>query len=147
MPSGWYRSWRLVTTLISGPALLIPTIYFAAASEAFAQTPADRALNIMLIAIGCALGWIVGILVSPAANEKEKFKWFTKAAIGLFASGYAAGRADKLLDRLLDPSVSLSPLSAFRCTVFAVALMASATMVFVFRSYALEHPETEHAPD
>ena len=137
-----YKNWRLIATLCSGLGLLCVTGAFAAYSEAFAASAEARAMNLMIVALGTGAGWLAGILLSPAQNEKAQFHSYGKA-LGLFASGYAAGKADKLLDRLLDPFVVLRPLNAFRSIVFLVAFLVSMIVVFVFRTYAKESSATE----
>jgi hypothetical protein len=92
-------------------------------------------LNILIVVLGLALGWLLGILLSPYSDtEEKKFTEYAKA-FGIFASGYLVGKIDKVIEALFQPDFILDSVHGFRVMSFIAALIISLVFTFVFRRY------------
>jgi hypothetical protein len=93
-------------------------------------------LNLAVIVIGFAGGWLLGILISPyTKGERERFTKYA-TAFGIFASGYLVGKADKFLEEIFSPQFILDSVHGFRMIAFTTALILGVIVTFVFREYA-----------
>jgi len=94
------------------------------------------ALNFAVLTFGVSLGWIFGIVVSPyTAGEQRQFTALSKA-VAVFASGYAVGKLDSLIGKLVDPAFALETVHGFRLLAFVSAFAISMLFTFVYRQYA-----------
>jgi len=70
-------------------------------------TPVETALNLAILVLGVACGWLLGILISPYSSaEHEEFSAYAKA-FGVFASGYLVAKLDKVIEELFKPEFIL----------------------------------------
>lgn len=93
------------------------------------------ALNLLIVILGLALGWLLGILLSPYSDvEEKKFTEYAKA-FGVFASGYLVGKVDKVIEALFQPDFVLESVHGFRVMSFLAALIISLVLTFIFRRY------------
>jgi hypothetical protein len=123
---------KLWACLVSAAIILMTLVWGACVLGA---SPEDRALNFAFIAVGGALGWLLGMLASPYdPSEKKQFSELTKT-ISLFISGYALAKTGRLIDALVSPDVLLQPLSGFRGLAMLGAIVMAAVVTFVFRQY------------
>ncbi len=105
------------------------------ASFIVAENTKTLALNLLIVVLGFAGGWLVGVLVSPySESEGKKFTEYTKA-FGVFASGYLIGKVDKVIEELLKPSFIVDFEHGFRAMAFLAALIIGLVTTFVFRRY------------
>lgn len=124
-----YKLWgSCAAAVLLGLAILILSFFVGA--------PAAAPLNVAVIVLGAALGWLLGLLISPySKREKDSFAIYT-SAFGVFASGYLVGKADKVLGTILDPEFLLDTVHGFRTLAFVTALILGLIVTFVFRHYA-----------
>jgi hypothetical protein len=93
------------------------------------------ALNLLIVILGLAIGWLFGILLSPySESEGKKFTKYAKV-FGVFASGYLVGKIDKVIEELLKPEFILDSVHGFRIISFLAALIIGLIFTFVFRRY------------
>lgn len=93
------------------------------------------ALNLLIVVLGLALGWLLGILLSPYSGTEEKmFSEYAKA-FGVFASGYLVGKVDKVIEELFQPDFILDSIHGFRVMAFVAALIIGLLVTFIFRRY------------
>lgn len=84
--------------------------------------------------LGAALGWTVGIIISPySITEREAFASIGKLVYG-FLSGYAFSKIDPIIGSLIDPKTA-TPTVAIYVTVALVSFLASAAFTYISRSY------------
>jgi hypothetical protein len=93
------------------------------------------ALNLLIVVLGLALGWLLGILLSPYSGaEEKKFSEYAKA-FGVFASGYLVAKVDKVIEALFQPDFILDSIHGFRVMAFVAALIIGLVVTFIFRRY------------
>jgi hypothetical protein len=98
--------------------------------------PSATPLNIAVIVIGAAVGWLLGFVMSPySKKEKDRFTVYA-SMFGVFASGYLVSKADKVLEKIFDPDFLLDSVHGFRTLAFVTALILGLVVTFVFREYA-----------
>jgi hypothetical protein len=114
-----------------GSSYVVGTLAFAACLY-FAWTGPSNVLQVLLCLAGGALGWIIGILVSPLdAGEKKQFSDFAKALVALI-SGYLVGKVDSLLQFA---SAAANEELLVRVLLFATCFLLTAQFTFVGRRY------------
>lgn len=103
----------------------------------FSTEPAQAAFSLLILVAGYAIGWLLGIVVSPySKEEKDSFTEYAKA-LGAFASGWLVGKIDKVVEAIFQPDFLLKePLNSFRIIAFGSALIIALVITFVFRMYA-----------
>jgi MFS family permease len=95
----------------------------------------SAALNLLIVALGLALGWLLGILLSPYSDEEgKKFTQYAKA-FGVFVSGYLVGKIDKVVEEVLKPDFILDSVHGFRGMAFLASAIIAIVITFVFRRY------------
>jgi hypothetical protein len=98
----------------------------------------DPFINLSVLALGWAVGWLIGALLSPYTGaEKTRFAEYA-GAVSVFVSGYAIGKIDRLITHILTPTnfFSVTKITGFRILAFCVAVIVTMITTFVFRSYA-----------
>jgi hypothetical protein len=101
----------------------------------FADNARSLATNLLVITLGAAMGWLLGIVLSPYTREEEqKFGDYAKA-FAAFASGYLVGKLDKLFTDVLAPEFVFDPVRGVRVMAFLASLIISLVATFVFRRY------------
>ncbi|WP_419953725.1 hypothetical protein [Methylobacterium sp.] len=123
----------IITALVFG--LIVATMIVGAC--AISNDVTERFINIGIFCAAIASGAIVGTALAPFdKREEEKFGNYSKA-IGLFASGYIASKANKIIDKLFDPAtyVDISQLTSFRLIAAIAVALAASKLTFAFRSY------------
>ena len=129
----WYKNEKILGSGISASVLIV-ALFALAANYHINQTA--NSLNILVLILGLAVGWLLGIYFAPySPKEEEQFNGYAKA-LGLFASGYLVGKIDKVIERLFDPDFIIDPTNGFRLLVFFSALLIGFIITFVFRRYA-----------
>jgi positive regulator of sigma E activity len=108
--------------------LICLSLYFGTTAEA-------SSINLLVVLLGLALGWLLGILASPySKTEEESFNKYA-SAFGVFASGYLVGKADRTIDLLLSPAFILESKNGFRAMALLTSLLVGFLMTFEFRRY------------
>ena len=96
------------------------------------------AMTLIAALIGTALGWAVGILLAPYAEEQKRFQRLSKGIAG-FLGGYVAAKLDRVFDLLLDKTAGVPLILDVRVVrSFSVAiacLLVASLTVFVARTY------------
>ncbi|MCI0513786.1 hypothetical protein L0128_11275 [candidate division KSB1 bacterium] len=99
-------------------------------------SPQSIALNLLLVVFGLALGWLLGILVSPySSREAKKCSEYAKV-LGVFVSGYLVAKIDPVIAALFNPTFVLDFIPGFRLIAFLVSLTIGLLITFVFRQYS-----------
>jgi hypothetical protein len=94
-----YTKFELWTFVVAGIFVisLLPIAWILARD--FQQ----RSLNYLVIILGMALGWLIGIVLQPFTSaEAGQFNTYA-AAITTFLGGYGAGKLDDLIKYIFDP--------------------------------------------
>jgi len=124
-----YKMWgSCVSAGLLGSTIIVLSFFIGA--------PSATPLNLAVIAVGAATGWLFGFVMSPY-SKKEQVRFTAYASLfGVFASGYLAGKADKVLEKLFDPDFLLDSVHGFRTLAFVTALILGLVVTFAFREYA-----------
>jgi hypothetical protein len=102
----------------------------------------ERYVNLALLGMGLALGWIAGISLSPVtAAEGAMFREYG-SAVAAFGSGYLVGKADRLVSRLFDPDLYGKGQNVFRAASVAVVFLVTMAVIFILRTNSM----IEHNP-
>lgn len=100
------------------------------------QDKQEFVLNMLVLLLGCALGWVVGMFASPyTGRESTRFGAFIRA-FGAFVSGYILGKLDFISEYFVNPQVVFSYGNEIRFLTFTIALISSFFLAYVYRSYA-----------
>jgi uncharacterized membrane protein len=127
---GWNE--KLAGSGAFGGLILAVLAYIAAT---FHSNAVANSINIVIVLLGVASGWLLGIMVSPySLDEKENFNAYAKA-FGVFASGYLVAKVDKVVEHMFSENFILDPSNGFRLVAFLVALLVALIVTFVFRRY------------
>ncbi len=100
-------------------------------------------LNLVVLMLAVAAGWIGGILVTPYDEwQRQQFSRFAAAA-SAFVSGYGLAKLDGVISELLDNL--FDPLVGFRVASFIAATLVTVVAVSAIRWYAnrAESPDDE----
>lgn len=124
--------WKRPLTAALLVALIAPFFYFG-----FVLAKSDMeqySLTVAVLLAGGALGWVIGIFISPLPREGEQFQSYAKA-IAAGVSGYGLAKIDPILTVLVDPVLATQPLLAFRFLGFMVAFVVAMLGAFGWRRY------------
>jgi len=102
----------------------------------FTIAPSAVALNCAVIIVGAAVGWMVGVVLSPdSPGQTGRFEgaW---AALATIMTGYVVAKGEASIARLLEPAFLFSEKVGFRVLAFVGSLVASLILVFVHREYS-----------
>jgi hypothetical protein len=122
-----------------GSSYVLGTAAFAACLY-FAWTGSSPVLEVLLCLGGGALGWVVGILITPLdAGETKQFSDFTKA-VGAIISGYVIGKLDTWLQVAGLAAAGNYDLFITRGLLFVTCFLLTTLFTFVGRRY-LRGPE------
>jgi hypothetical protein len=123
--------WKMWTTVAVLFGFVAPFFYFGAV---IAKDPVAYALTVAIILTGGALGWVIGIFISPLPDERDQFQSYAKA-IAAGISGYALAKIDPILTTLLQTETALAVEGAFRFLGFVVAFIVAMLAAFGWRRY------------
>ncbi|BCM26195.1 hypothetical protein [Methyloradius palustris] len=123
--------WKMRTTLGVVIGFVVALFFFG---WVIAADNHEYALTVAIILAGGALGWVIGIFISPMPDEKDQFQSYAKAtAAGI--SGYALAKIDPLLTSLLKPEPAMALENSFRFLAFMVAFIVAMLAAFGWRRY------------
>jgi hypothetical protein len=113
--------------------------------SALSDTRQAEALSASVAMVGAAIGWLLGVALSPYTKEEKSS--FTKygAAVAAFGSGYLVARTDDLVKQIL--SSALQPVVGFRLALFVTAVLVSMLVTHANRSYATNRPGGKQVSD
>lgn len=135
----YHPSWKVAVSIAT--PLLIATGILGCL---IAPTQADAYLNSELVIAFSAVGWAVGMIISPdSAMEEKKFSGIWKG-ISLFLSGYLVSKIDPLVETLLKPETVghlSNPLVAYRLLAAVAAVIFAAILTYAVRAYAFTTAE------
>jgi hypothetical protein len=107
----------------------------------------DSILSLAILALGFAVGSLLGTATSPNdKGESARFAVYGRAVI-VFFTGYAASKLDQIVGLALSPDVltNLGYVAWFRILAFAATVLLVAKATFSCRSYDSPHPATQDA--
>ncbi len=118
----------ILTIVNSGGVYLI----VLAASAQYASTTVDFAYNVSAATFGLAMGWVLGIVISPGSEEEaSEFSILTKA-VSTFLTGYVLANLKGITQH--DVWTFLSrPGVAFRLLIGTACCFSTVAVVFVSR--------------
>jgi predicted membrane protein len=122
-------------------AVLMGWVYVGLAAvliSVLSDTRQAEALSASVAMMGAAIGWLLGVALSPYTRKEESS--FTKygAAVAAFGSGYLVARTDDLVKQIL--SSALTAVIGFRVALFVTAVLVSMLATHASRSYATNRP-------
>lgn len=83
---------------------VIIMIIFIMSSFVVKDDAKDPFINLSVLVLGWAVGWLIGALLSPYTGaEKTRFAEYA-GAVSVFVSGYAIGKIDRLITHILTPT-------------------------------------------
>lgn len=124
--------YKLITSAVAGLVIIGTLLYlcFYIAIDKDVLT-----LNIATLILGIAIGWLIGVLISPYnTDEQTQFLTYTRA-ISVFVSGYLIAKVDKVVERMLSPDYLFNTITAFRGMSLITAIVVAMLVTFVFRQY------------
>ena len=88
-------------------------------------------INISIAALGTAVGWAIGTLISPwSKDEQNDFAIYAKA-VSAFASGYLVGKIDPIVTYIFSTDyVKTEPTGAFRLILWLATAIVAAMFAF-----------------
>jgi len=118
----------ILTIVNSGGVYLI----VLAASAQYAATTVDFAYNVAAATFGLAMGWVLGIVISPGSkDEASEFSLLTKA-VSTFLTGYVLANLKGITQHDVWTFLS-SPGVAFRLLIGTACCFSTVAVVFVSR--------------
>ncbi|UFS63726.1 hypothetical protein LOH54_06220 [Sulfurimonas sp. HSL-3221] len=125
-----------VKLAISGIVILSVYALLAWLSTRVKKEPSDVAINLGLVILGGAIGWVVGIFLTPySAGQKAEFAEYA-SVIALFASGYLVGKVDAAISHMLKPENLFTPIVGFRLVITFSSFLLGMLVTVVIRYYA-----------
>lgn len=89
--------------------------------------------SLVVLALATALGWLVGLAVSPYVGEQQQFTEYAKA-VGAGLGGFLLGKVDGLVTQIMKSEVT--PALIVRYTGSLAVFIVSILVVYYFRKYA-----------
>lgn len=125
-------TWKLLVTVIVLVAFVAPLFFlgYIVAKKDLVQ----YSLTVAILLAGGALGWVVGIFISPLPEEGAQFQSYAKA-VAAGVSGYALAKVDPILSELLKPLPAMEVERAFRLLGFLVSFIVTMLGAFGWRRY------------
>jgi hypothetical protein len=100
----------------------------------------EAAVTLAIELFGAALGWVVGVAISPYdPDEGARFAAYAGAA-STFVTGYLVAKIDPLVNKLLLPTSLEGSGPVVRALGFATAFLACLLWVHATRSYGAQLP-------
>lgn len=100
------------------------------------KDPVDVPINMSLIILGGAIGWVVGIFLTPyGQDQKVEFAEYA-SVIALFVSGYLVGKVDAAISHLLKPECLFTPIVGFRLIITFSSFLLGMLVTVVLRYYS-----------
>jgi hypothetical protein len=128
---GKTAAWKIWVTVFVIIGFIAPFLYF---TPVVYTDPKSQAITWAVLLAGGALGWVIGIFISPMPDEKDQFQTYAKA-IAAGISGYALAKIDPVISKLLEGTSALQPEAAFRFLGFLVTFIVSMLASFGWRRY------------
>src|SRR5215212_2601636 len=91
-------------------------------------------IRITVASLGGLVGWIAGIIVTPASSEKSQFKNISKT-ISVFLSGFILAKIDRLWDQGATKSGFLTEVLVANLLFFGAFFSLGFILVFIGRKY------------
>lgn len=121
----------IVVALIASLILYSGLIWFACSYN----NGNDKPVLILAGIAGAALGWIVGILMSPYNHEQKMFSEVAKIGYG-FLTGYVLSKVDPLINKLVGiDKTDLNTNFIIVVTYFFASLITSIALTYISRAY------------
>jgi len=92
-------------------------------------------LAVLVWLSGAILGWVVGIVASPQANEKRDFLKYAKPASVLVA-GYLVSKLEILFSRAVESKLAFTAVFLGHVLLFFIAFGLGMLFTYVGRRYA-----------
>jgi len=126
-----YLNWGVFLGYVIGGCLTGFFFWIAAV-----MSPREWWLDVAIIFFGYALGWNVGMLLSPKAAEKQAFVAYGKA-ITVFLGGFLIAKIDAALGPAGMKGVVESPVTITRFLIFGTEFLFGVQCTYVGRQYKL----------
>jgi hypothetical protein len=103
----------------------------------FEFASADSRLNVVLLISGGLIGWVVGMLMTPWAGEKDQFSVYG-TALATFVGGYLVAKLDKVFELSFRERGDVDAGFIGRLLLFVSGLALGLLFTFVWRSYVMK---------
>jgi hypothetical protein len=136
-----HSSWIITAIVI--PALLVALFWMGWSLSDMLQ---ERYLTLVILIGACALGWVLGMVLSPDSKTEAKNFYTAGKGVSLFVSGYLVSKIDGLVTAVFEPQVLLRTtehLAAYRLIGAIASLILTAILIYIVRVYAFTVGETE----
>lgn len=125
-----------IKLIISGVVILSLYALIGWLTTRVKKEPSDVAINLGLVILGGAIGWVIGIFLTPyGEGQKAEFAEYA-SVIALFASGYLVGKIDAAISHLLKPENLFTPMVGFRLVITFSSFLLGMLVTVVIRYYA-----------
>jgi hypothetical protein len=122
-------NWKVILGYVLGAAAFITCIFIARAIDLWW-------LNVATCIFGLALGWNVGFLLSPFAEEKHEFATYGKAVMA-FVGGFLVAKLDVLFGGAQLQKLVSSDVSVTRFLLFGITFFDGVQFTWVGRRYGI----------
>ncbi|WP_345986706.1 hypothetical protein WCX49_06160 [Sulfurimonas sp. HSL-1656] len=125
-----------IKLIMSGIVILSVYALIGWLSTRVKKEPSDVPINLGLVILGGAIGWVVGIFLTPySAGQKAEFAEYA-SVIALFSSGYLVGKVDAAISHMLRPENLFTPMVGFRLIITFSSFLLGMLVTVVIRYYA-----------
>jgi hypothetical protein len=137
---------RVVASLTIGSAIVLAFLALSIAVTPSGE-PHAALLNVSVVLLAIAVGWLLGVLISPYnKDEQQRFSEYARA-FGVFISGYLIAKVDKILEKVLDPVALFEPTRQFRFLSFLTVCIVATLVTFIGRSYEIDGLDEGEDPE
>jgi hypothetical protein len=107
----------------------------------FGDGPKAIGINLLLIVLGCLLGWAIGMFFSPFSElESARFQFLGKS-IAAFGSGYALSKSEVLVTALMNRAAEKPESVPWdRVGLLSASFLLAGMVTFISRIYAVGIP-------
>ena len=122
--------------MISGVVILFLYCVLVWLATKVKKSESDVAINIGLLILGGAIGWVIGIFLTPyGEGQKAEFSEYA-SVIALFVSGYLVGKVDAAISHLFKPEYLFTQVAGFRLVTTFSSFLLGMLVTVVIRYYA-----------
>lgn len=126
--------WTIASSLLSGVMGFVALLLVIRVGKK--EDPSDFRLTLIGVIAGAALGWAIGMLVSPKNSDEEALFGRYQALVGGFVSGFLSSKFTTLFNNLQDKGAFTNRAALSKIMSFAAALLFAMLVVYSVRASA-----------